>query len=113
MARRGQGDHGRRLSDAERAELERRVAAGETQEDVARAVGCDVRTVFRWVLRNGGLRSYERRRSALRLSLCERATTVVGLGDHPVRRVKHGEARRWEAPDRRFGANGQVNRTIP
>jgi IS30 family transposase len=79
MARRGQGDHGRRLSDAERAELERRIAAGETQEDVARAIGCDVRTVFRWVLRNGGLRSYERRRSALRLSLCEREQIAVGI----------------------------------
>jgi IS30 family transposase len=79
MARRGQGDHGRRLSDADRDELERRIAAGETQDEVARAVGCDVRTVFRWVLRNGGLRSYERRRSVLRLSLEEREQIAVGV----------------------------------
>ena len=79
MARRGQGDHGRRLSEADRDELERRIAAGETQDEVARAVGCDVRTVFRWVLRNGGLRSYERWRSVLRLSLEEREQIAVGV----------------------------------
>jgi IS30 family transposase len=79
VARRGQGDHGRRLSDADRTELQRRIAAGETQEEVARAIGCDVRTVFRWVLRNGGLRSYERRRSPLRLSLEEREEIAVGV----------------------------------
>ena len=79
MARRGQGDHGRRLSDEDRAEIERRIAACETQEDVAVAVGCDVRTVIRWVVRNGGLRSYERRRSPLRLSLAELEEIALGL----------------------------------
>ena len=79
MARRGRGDHGRRLSEAELAELQRRIGVGETQEEVARAIGCDPRTVIRWVLRNGGLRSYERRRSPLRLSLLEREEIGLGL----------------------------------
>lgn len=79
MAMRGQGDHGRRLSDADRAGLHRRIAAGETQEEVARAIGCDVRTVLRWVLRHGGVRSYERRRSPLRPSIEEREQIAVGV----------------------------------
>src|ERR1700730_758215 len=72
MAGRKRWAHAWRLSDEQRCEVERRIGAGETQEDVAVAVGCDVRTVIRWVMRTGGLRSYERRRSPLRLSLAER-----------------------------------------
>ena len=79
MARRGQGDHGRRLTVAERDEMERRLAAGETLDEVARAVACDPRTVYRWVLRTGGLRPYERRRSPLRLSPEEREQIAVGI----------------------------------
>ncbi len=79
MARRGQGDHGRRLSDADKTELERRIAAGDSQDKVARVIGCDVCTVIRWVLRNGGLRTYQRHRSALRPSLEEREAIVVGI----------------------------------
>jgi len=68
-----------RLSDVQRDEIERRVAVGETQEVVARAVGCDPRTVIRWVTRTGGLRSYERRRSARFLSLLEREEIAIGV----------------------------------
>jgi IS30 family transposase len=67
------------LSLTDRAELERRIAAGETREQVAAAIGCDPRTVFRWVVRNGGLRSYVRRRSVLRLSVAEREEIALGL----------------------------------
>src|SRR5690606_41364429 len=35
--------------------------------------------LIRWVMRNGGLRAYERRRSALRLSAEEREQIAVGL----------------------------------
>jgi IS30 family transposase len=79
VARRGHGDQGRRLSDADKAELEERIAAGETQEGVARSIGCDVRTVIRWIMRNGGLRGYERTRSPLRLSPEEREQIAVGI----------------------------------
>src|SRR5712691_8171877 len=80
MAGRKRRAHPWRLSDEQRWEVERRIGAGETQEDVAVAVGCDVRTVIRWVMRTGGLRSYERRRSSLRLSLAEREEIALGLG---------------------------------
>ena len=79
VAKRGRGEHGRRLSSEDRSELERRIAAGETQEDVARAIGCDVRTVIRWIVHNGGLRSYERKRSPRNLSLAEREEIAVGI----------------------------------
>lgn len=68
-----------RLSQADRAELEPRIAAGEIHDNVARAVGCDVRTVFRCVCRSGGLRSYERRRSPLRLSPEELDQIALGV----------------------------------
>jgi transposase-like protein len=79
VARRGHGDHGRRWSDADKAELDERIAAGETQEDVARSIGCDVRTVIRWIMRNGGLRADQRTRSPLRLSPEEREQIAVGI----------------------------------
>jgi IS30 family transposase len=71
--------HGRRLSDRERGEIERRLAAGETQLAVAAAVGCDPRTILRWIVRTGGLRRYERRRSARFLSLVEREEIALGI----------------------------------
>jgi IS30 family transposase len=71
--------HGRRLSDRERGEIERRLAAGETQLEVAAAVGCDPRTIFRWIVRTGGLRQQERRRAARFLSLAEREEIVLGV----------------------------------
>ena len=67
------------MSDAQRAEVECRVAAGETRDEVARAIGCDPRTVIRWVARSGGLRSYERRRSERALSLAEREEIRIGV----------------------------------
>lgn len=57
--------------------MERRI--GETRERVAAAIGCDPRTVFRWVVRSGGLRSRDRRRSSFRLSLAEREEIGLGL----------------------------------
>jgi len=72
--------HPWRLSDEQRDEIERRIAAGETQEEAAEAVGCDPRTVIRWVTRTGGIRRYERRRSPRFLSLAEREEIALGVG---------------------------------
>ncbi len=60
-------------------EIERRIGAGETQGEVAAAVGCDPRTVVRWVTRTGGIRSYERRRSTRFLSLAEREEIALAV----------------------------------
>ena len=79
MASREQGEHGRRWSLADRAEMERRLAAGETRAEVAAAIGCDARTVYRRIVRSGGLRFHERRRNVLRLSLAEREEIAIGL----------------------------------
>jgi transposase, IS30 family len=68
-----------RLSDRLRDEIDRRVVAGETQLEVAAAVGCDPRTVIRWITRTGGVRSYERRRSERALSLAEREEIGLAL----------------------------------
>jgi transposase, IS30 family len=79
VAERGKGDHGRRLSDEDRDEIDRRIAAGETREEVAAVVGCDPRTVIRWVTRTGGIRRYERRRSERFLSLAEREEIALAV----------------------------------
>jgi IS30 family transposase len=68
------------LSDEQRDEIDRRIAAGETQEEAAEAVGCDPRTVIRWVTRTGGIRRYERHRAPRFLSLAEREEIALGVG---------------------------------
>jgi IS30 family transposase len=78
VARRRRAGRGR-LSDEQRDEIEWRLAAGERQERVALAVGCDPRTVIRWVVRSGGVRGYERRRSPRFLSLLEREEIALAV----------------------------------
>ena len=80
MAGRKRRSHPWRLSDEQRDEIDRRIAAGETQEEAAAAVGCDPRTVIRWITRTGGVRRYERRRSSRFLSLAEREEIALGVG---------------------------------
>jgi transposase, IS30 family len=107
MAGRKTRAHPWRLSDEQRWEVERRIGAGETQEDVAVAVGCDVRTVIRWVMRTGGLRSYERRRSPLRLSLAEREEIALGLARGESATVIAGRSGRAVSTiTREIAANG-------
>ena len=74
------GDHGRRLSDAERLEIQRRVGAGETFAGVAAAVGCSTKSIQRLFVRTGGLAPRTPVRSPLRLSLAEREEISRGLG---------------------------------
>jgi transposase, IS30 family len=79
VAGRKRWSHSWRLSEEQRDEIDRRIAAGETREGAAAAVGCDRRTVIRWVTRTGGIDRYERRRSPRFLSLAEREEIALGV----------------------------------
>jgi IS30 family transposase len=73
---------GNRLDQRDRLQILGRVAAGETQLQVARAVGTTDRTVRRVVAAAGGSpsrRSRRRPRSRLRLSLIEREEIRAGI----------------------------------
>lgn len=69
----------RRLSEADRVEIERRIYAGEVFETVAAAVGCSTKSIQRYLALTGGIRRRRRERSALRLSLREREEISLGL----------------------------------
>ena len=69
----------RRLSEADRSEIERRIRCGETFETVAVAVGCSTKSIQRFLALTGGLKRRVRERSALRLSLAEREEISLGL----------------------------------
>ena len=53
--RRRWADHGRRLSQADRMEIQRRVSEGETLAIAAAAVGCSSKSIQRFMVRTGGL----------------------------------------------------------
>jgi hypothetical protein len=53
----------RRLSRADRAEIGRRLAGGETFEVVAGAVGCSTKSIQRFLALTGGLKSRLKARS--------------------------------------------------
>jgi transposase, IS30 family len=69
----------RRLSQADRQEIERRIRAGETFEGTAAAVGCSTKSIQRFLALTGGIRQRLKQRSPLRLSLCEREEISLGL----------------------------------
>ena len=69
----------RRLSRADRAEIERRIFAGETFALAAAAVGCSTRSIQRFLASTGGLKRRVRERSPVRLSLAEREDVSRGL----------------------------------
>jgi len=77
------GDQGRRLRPAERTEIHRRVAHGETHRMVAAAIGCSTKSIQRLFIRTGGFAPAARIRSPLRLSLAEREeiSRCVAAGD--------------------------------
>src|SRR5258708_14523173 len=69
----------RRLSQADRLEIERRIWGGETFETAAAAVGCSTKSIQRFLALTGGLKRRVKERSALRLSLGEREEISRGL----------------------------------
>jgi transposase, IS30 family len=69
----------RRLSEADRGEIERRIHEGEAFATVAAAVGCSTKSIQRYLALTGGVKRRPRRRSALRLSLREREEISLGL----------------------------------
>jgi transposase, IS30 family len=80
--REGVSRFGNRLSYADRLEILERVCVGETQPQVARALGTTTRTVRRVLARAGGApsrRSRRRPRSSFRLSLVEREEIRAGV----------------------------------
>jgi transposase, IS30 family len=69
----------KRLSQADRSEIERRIWSGETFEAAAAAVGCSTKSIQRFLALTGGLKRRIKTRSALRLSLAEREEISRGL----------------------------------
>jgi len=75
------------LTEAQMAEIERRVRAGDTHAIAAAAVGCSAMTVSRLLRRTGGVPSRRRPRAPLRLSLREREEISRGLRARDASRV--------------------------
>jgi IS30 family transposase len=69
----------RRLSHADREEIERRIRAGETFETTAAAVGCSTKSIQRYLALTGGIKQRIKARSPLRISLGEREEISRGL----------------------------------
>jgi IS30 family transposase len=69
----------RRLSQADLAEIERRIWAGETFATAAAGVGCSTRSIQRFLALSGGLKRRVKARSPLRLSLADREELSRGL----------------------------------
>lgn len=69
----------RRLSHADRSQIERLIRGGETFATAAAAVGCSTKSIQRFLALTGGLKSRTRERSPLRLSLADREELSRGL----------------------------------
>ena len=69
----------RRLSHADRSEIERLIWGGETFATAAAAVGCSTKSIQRFLALTGGLKRRVKDRSALRLSLADREELSRGL----------------------------------
>jgi hypothetical protein len=66
----------RRLSEADRTEIERRIHDGETFATIGTAVGCSTKSIQRYLALTGGIKRRRKERSALRLSLREREEII-------------------------------------
>src|SRR5512140_1734435 len=72
-------DHGHRLTEADRFEIQRRVTAGESFASAAAAVGCSTKSIQRFMVWTGGMRPNAWSRSPRQLSLADREELLRGL----------------------------------
>jgi len=97
----------RNVSNAERLEIRRRNAAGETRDAVAQAVGRRPRTVWVVLRDAGGLPPRRVARSPLRLSPAEREEISRGLlAGESYRQISRRLGRAASTVSREVGANG-------
>ena len=75
----GWSGNARRLSQADRSQIERLIRAGETFATTAAAIGCSEKSIQRYLAYTGGLKSRTRRRSPRRLSHADREEVSRGL----------------------------------
>lgn len=95
------------LTEAEAAELQRRVRGGETHVAAAAGVGCCAKTVQRLLRRTGGISPRRRPRAPVRLSLAEREEISRGLLAKDSSRVIAGRLGRAPSTvSRDIAANG-------
>jgi transposase, IS30 family len=105
--RRRRADHGRRLSQLDHGEIQRRVAEGETFASAAEAVGCSTKSIQRFMARTGGLMRRARERSPLRLSLADREELSRGLlAGNSLRRIAAQLGRAVSTISREVAWNG-------
>lgn len=98
---------GVRLSDAERLEVHRRVAQGESYPQVAHALGCCAKSVQRVLKASGGLVLRSRERSALRLAVREREEIALGVrGGESLRAIAARLGRSASTISREVKRNG-------
>ena len=76
---RDRGDHGHRLTEADRFEIQQRISVGESFAAAALAVGCSKKSIQRFIARTGGLAPKSWQRSPRQLSLAEREELLRGL----------------------------------
>ena len=98
----------RKLSTADLAELQRRVAAGETYEVAAAAVGCSTKSLQRFMRRTGGVFRGAPTRSPRRLSLADREELSRGLrAGESFRQIASRMGRAPSTISREVAANGR------
>jgi IS30 family transposase len=97
----------KRLSQADRAEIEALIWDGATFEAAAAAVGCSTKSIQRFMALTGGLKRRIKERSPLRLSLAEREELSRGLvaGDS-LRTIANRLGRAASTISREVGRSG-------
>lgn len=101
----------RRLSQADRATIERLIWGGATFEAAATAVGCSTKSIQRFLALTGGLKSRLKVRSPLRLSLAEREELSRGLvAGHSLRAIAKGLGRAASTVSRDVAWSGSRDR---
>lgn len=100
-------DHGHRLTEADRLEIQRRVTAGETFASAAAAVGCSTKSIQRFMAWTGAMRPKVRKRSPCHLSLEAREEVLRGLlAGETFRAIARRLRRAPSTISREVGRNG-------